>query len=663
LGYIIGFSTIFLILSSNIIISHQNFSIAYPYVNEVFDELNRYAIIAVQDTERNFETSASISNPSFDDWKKKLCENGIQADNNIGTPLICNPSEKTDDKSTDDQQNTETSDKINKKMEKLNEKLEKSLSNNGINVKSHLEDSPSETKNIDDNRGNTERNNDNNENNDIEDNDVNKDKDNQLLEQQQSSEDQEESKAEGGENYDSNNDDNRGNTERNNDKNENNDNEDNVGIAGLDLNIDKKLTDADKKIENLKDKVNKENNNLLFDQVEENIAKEKNNKAKENDNKDQDNNEQNLGITGLDSKIQKIQTNLEKQIEKLKDKFENERDNQRLIEQRNEFDDDDDDDGDSKDDDDNDGKNYDGYGFNGDNDDGKENAEENFNFATAGDFGCSTNTKNTVENMQSKEPEIVLALGDLSYHSTADCWFDMMSPIKDKLMITLGHHDVEDGQAKMDQYLNSFGLEKPFYSYEYNKVHFLVMSAKSVYNEGSEQYNFILEDLKKASENKDVNWIVVSSYGPPYTSPSEHTAFKELRDVYHPIFEKYGVDLVLSGHNHNYQRTHPITYNPNESSEPVVTNDRSAEYNSQKDGIVFAIVGTGGVNFYSFDGQAPFVDTQFANKFGFLNIDISNGNPHTKLTGTFYDNKGDQILDQFTIDKEIANKNSEVISN
>jgi hypothetical protein len=651
LGYIIGFSTIFLIFSSNAMTSHQNFSIAYPYVNKVFDELNRYGIIPVQDTERDFETPASSSNPNLDEWKKKLCENGKQDDNNIGIQSICNPSEKTDDKSTDDQQNTEISDKMNKRMEKLNEKLEKSLSDNEINGKSHPEDSQSETENNDDNRGNTERNNDNNESNDNEDNDANNDEDKQLLEQQQSSEDQEEeSKAVGGESNDNNNDDNRGNTERNNDNNESNDNEVNVGIAGLDLNIDKKLTDADKKIENLKDKINKENNNLLFGQQEENKAKEKDNKA-------QDDDDQNLGITGLDSKIQKIQANLEKQIEKLNDKFENDRDNQRLIEQRNEFDDDDDDDddGDSKDDDDDDGKDYDGYGFNGDNDDGKENGEENFNFAAAGDFGCSTNTKNTVENIQSKEPEIVLALGDLSYHSTADCWFDMMSPIKDKLMITLGHHDVEDGQAKMDQYLNSFGLERPFYSYEYNKVHFLVMSAKSVYYKGSEQYNFILEDLKKASENKDVNWIVVSSYGPPYTSPSEHTAFKELRDVYHPIFEKYGVDMVLSGHNHNYQRTHPITYNPNDGSEPVVTNDRTTEYNSQKDGIVFAIVGTGGVNFYSFDGQAPFVDTQFANKFGFLNIDISNGNPHTKLTGTFYDNKGDQIVDQFTIDKEIKN--------
>ncbi len=81
--------------------------------------------------------------------------------------------------------------------------------------------------------------------------------------------------------------------------------------------------------------------------------------------------------------------------------------------------------------------------------------------------------------------------------------------------------------------------------------------------------------------------------------------------------------------------------------------------NSQKDGVVFIIVGRV-VKFYSFDGQAPYVDTQFANKFGFLDVDISNGNFHTKLTGTFYDNRGSEILDEFTIKKEIKNKNSEV---
>jgi hypothetical protein len=54
------------------------------------------------------------------------------------------------------------------------------------------------------------------------------------------------------------------------------------------------------------------------------------------------------------------------------------------------------------------------------------------------------------------------------------------------------------------------------------------------------------------------------------------------------------------------------------------------------------------------------VATQFDGKFGFLNIDISNGNPHTKLTGTFYDNRDGNIADQFTIEKEIKNKDGDI---
>jgi len=342
---------------------------------------------------------------------------------------------------------------------------------------------------------------------------------------------------------------------------------------------------------------------------------------------------------------------LNQKLQDLKDKLLNDQDNQRLIEQRNEFaEDGDDDGGDSKDDD---SKTFDGYGLNG----GNGNGEENFNFAAAADFGCSSNTQKTVANMEKLVPEFVLALGDLSYHSTADCWFDIMTPLKDKTMISFGHHDVEDGQAKTNQYLKSFGLEKQFYSYDYNNVHFLIMAAETTYYKGSEQYNFVLQDLKKASENKDINWIIVSSYGPLYTSPSEHKAYSSLRDLYHPIFEQYGVDLVLSGHNHNYQRTYPITFNPNDSSKPVVTNEHTTSYDGQKDGIVFSIVGTGGVNFYSFDEQAPFVSKQFAGDFGFLNVDISNGNSHSTLTGTFHDNQAGKILDKFVIEKEIENNN------
>lgn len=671
LGFIIGFSAIFLIITANLMINHQNFSTAYPAVNKVsFDELSKFSTIPVKGILGDFETSFITTNPNNEEWKNRLCENTNQAGINIGIPLICDSSDSTGQNANNNQQNQDISDRLNETVGNLKEKLDDSIFGNRENDNSQSNDLQSNPKddnnkngrdnNNDGNDNNNDGNDNNNQNGDDND-DGNNDNENKFSEQQlldQQGEDKAKSELDddtngnNGNNQRNNNNGNNGNNGDNGDG-QGDDNDDGLGIAGLDLglNIDEKLGNADKKIDNLK-------NNLGVGQQQENKDNEKN-------NNDQGNNDGTLGINGLNPNIQNIQANLEKQIEKLKDKFENERDNQRLIEQRNEFDDDDDDSDDGDDgSDDGDGKDYDGYGFKGDDDsgNGNENGEENFNFAAAGDFGCSTNTQNTIENMQSKDPEIVLTLGDHSYHSTADCWFDMMSPIKDKLMVTLGHHDVEDGQAKMNQYMNSFAMDKPFYSYDYNKVHFLVMSAKSVYYKGSEQYNFVLEDLKKASENENVNWIVVSSYGPPYTSPSEHTAFKELREVYHPVFEQYGVDLVLSGHNHNYQRTYPLTYNPNDTGEPTVTNTAATDYDGQKDGIVFAIVGTGGVNFYSFNGQAPFVDTQFANKFGFLNIDISNGNPDTKLTGTFYDNKGGQILDQFTIEKDPKNKNTEVIN-
>ena len=279
-----------------------------------------------------------------------------------------------------------------------------------------------------------------------------------------------------------------------------------------------------------------------------------------------------------------------------------------------------------------------------------------FSFAAVGDFGCSKNTKNTVSNIEQKKPELVLPLGDLSYQSTADCWFDAMAPLKGKIMITLGFHDVNDGKSKMNQYVNSLDINKQYNSFDYRHVHFVNLASESPFDVSSAQYKFISEDLKKASENKDIDWIVATTYGPFYTSPSTHNAEKDLRDIYHPLFEKYNVDLVLQAHNHNYQRTYPISYNSvGDSSEPSVTNRNTTGYNDHVNGTVFALVGTGGESFYPLNGQAPYVANQFDGKFGFLDIDISNGNPHTKLTGTFYNNNGNEALDQFTIEKEIKN--------
>ena len=133
---------------------------------------------------------------------------------------------------------------------------------------------------------------------------------------------------------------------------------------------------------------------------------------------------------------------------------------------------------------------------------------------------------------------------------------------------------------------------------------------------------------------------------------------KDLRNIYHPLFEKYGVDLVLQAHNHNYQRTYPIAFNPDESSKPIVIKGSTTAYSANTDGTIFAIVGTGGQGFYPMQGQVPYMAKQFDGKFGFLDIGISSGNPSSKLTGTFYDNKGN-VQDNFTIEKVTKGKKGE----
>ena len=79
----------------------------------------------------------------------------------------------------------------------------------------------------------------------------------------------------------------------------------------------------------------------------------------------------------------------------------------------------------------------------------------------------------------------------------------------------------------------------------------------------SEQYRFIENDLKTASTNPNIDWIFAVESTPMYTSSSKHDADSTIRDTYHPLFDKYGVDLVFTSNNHNYQRTFPLLYNSN----------------------------------------------------------------------------------------------------
>ena len=278
----------------------------------------------------------------------------------------------------------------------------------------------------------------------------------------------------------------------------------------------------------------------------------------------------------------------------------------------------------------------------------------NFNFAAAGDWGCSSHTTDTVNNILDKNPELVLGLGDYAYYGrNANCWFDDIRPIDNIMKIAIGNHDVKG--TKLAQYMEHFGLTSQYYSFDYQNVHFTVMSDYVADEIGSEQYIFVQNDLAKAAADPNIDWIVIVHHDQQYASTAHKLLSRanKWKEAYHPLFEQYNVDLVLQGHQHNYQRTYPIKYNIDTPINPIIT-DRNRNTYINPEGQIFATVGTGGAFLQHLNGnKAPYLTTAQDEVYGFLNVDITNNNNDgtTTLVSTFYSNDGGEMTDQFTIAK------------
>ena len=129
---------------------------------------------------------------------------------------------------------------------------------------------------------------------------------------------------------------------------------------------------------------------------------------------------------------------------------------------------------------------------NNNNNDSKETKEEEedesennkgksiFNIVAVGDWDCTSETEDTVDNIIKQDPEFVLALGDLSYNGKAKCWLELIEPIAEKTKIVIGNHEVDSSKLRKD-YMNYFGLENQYYSFNQKNVHFLALSTETCF--------------------------------------------------------------------------------------------------------------------------------------------------------------------------------------
>jgi predicted MPP superfamily phosphohydrolase len=180
-------------------------------------------------------------------------------------------------------------------------------------------------------------------------------------------------------------------------------------------------------------------------------------------------------------------------------------------------------------------------------------------FAVIGDTGSGSSKQSQLGELmfqyRSIFPyEFVLMMGDNLYGSETPKDFEkkFSDPYKKildskvKFYATLGNHDL----ALQVNYANFNMNGKEYYRIKKGSVAFYSLNSNYM---DQKQVKWLEDELAKDTSD----WKVCFFHHPPYSSAKKHGSDDQLREVVEPIFIKYGVNVVLTGHDHVYERIKP----------------------------------------------------------------------------------------------------------
>lgn len=180
-------------------------------------------------------------------------------------------------------------------------------------------------------------------------------------------------------------------------------------------------------------------------------------------------------------------------------------------------------------------------------------------FAVIGDTGSGTDKQRDVGTMMAQYRavfpfEFVLMMGDNLYGGEAPKDFEkkFSEPYKAllenkvKFYASLGNHD----QSLQVNYENFNMNGKEYYRFKKGNVAFYALNSNYM---DKKQVEWLESELSKDTSE----WKVCFFHHPPYSSAKAHGSDPQLREVVEPIFIKYGVNVVLTGHDHVYERIKP----------------------------------------------------------------------------------------------------------
>ncbi len=277
--------------------------------------------------------------------------------------------------------------------------------------------------------------------------------------------------------------------------------------------------------------------------------------------------------------------------------------------------------------------------------------------------------------------DLWLMLGDNAYSDGEDreyqeAVFDMYPELLRRVVLwpTLGNHDgrTADSDLQRGPYYDIFALPtngeaggvasgtEAYYSFDYANIHFVCLeSYETDRSPGGAMLTWLENDLAAT----DKPWLIAFWHHPPYSKGSHdsdsESRLVDMRENALPILEAYGVDLVLSGHSHSYERSFFINghYGQSDTLQASMILDggdgrESSDGPYQKPmgagvpnaGAVYAVAGSSGkTSGGSLDHPVMIVSL---NTLGSIVLDIA-GN---RLEAVFIDDAG-SVQDQFSMVK------------
>ena len=233
-------------------------------------------------------------------------------------------------------------------------------------------------------------------------------------------------------------------------------------------------------------------------------------------------------------------------------------------------------------------------------------------FAAIGDYGTGDGNAEAVANLvHSWNPDLVITLGDNNYpvggadtidRAIGRFYHDFIHPYGgsfgagaayNRFFPSLGNHDLNtDAGAPYFNYFILPGNER-YYDFIWGPVHFFCVNSNDSEPDGVGETSPQAVWLQNGLFNSLSAWNVVYFHFPPYSSgPHGPTAWMQWP------FAAWGADLVLSGHDHTYERL-------------------------DVGGIPYIVNGMGGFSIYSFEEISPYSLVRYNARHGALRVEAS----------------------------------------